>query len=303
MHDLAMESMLPRFEIVGQQDTDPGPYVSLIELWSHPSVVSALGYEFPGIHQITGSCVGAGGGNTLFSLIATEVITLGDIEEISIPFWLLPYGKSRQELGETTEGEGSLGSTFALACRRDGVPDQKTPGLEQPSIKEGLVWGESVEMKWSNGAAIDKKWLEISKHHIVGSTAEIKSSQDARASIRSFYPITFANNNFCDPNSARVRGTSDPVLIGKLDKAGGHQTSLQAVWDHPELGVLFWYQNQWGNVYPIDPRTNRRDGCWIEASTVDRAIRSLDAEVFAFSRFQGFPVQKLDLANLLPRAK
>jgi hypothetical protein len=303
MHTLAMETMLPQFAISGPVGADPGPLVNLLDLWSHPQVMAALGFAFPGIHQITGSCVGAGGGNVLFSLIGVEVIRLNDPEEIAIPFWLFTYGKSREELGERSEGEGSLGSTFALAARKWGVLDQRADGLPQPEKQDGFVWGESVEMKWSNGLAIDQKWIPEGAKNLVKSTAEIKSSAQARDAIRNYYPVTFANNNFCEPNNARVQGSSAPVLVGDLDARGGHQTSLQAVWDHPELGVLFWYQNQWGNAYKGDPATGRKDGCWIKAATVDKAIRSLDAEVYAFSQFDGFPAQSFDIANILPRAE
>lgn len=101
---------MPRFQIVGKKDDDPKK-VCIWELWKHPMVKAALGFEYPGTHQLTGSCVGAGGGNAIFSVICVDAIKNKDPERIIIPFWLLPYGRSRYYLGDRNQGEGSTGGT------------------------------------------------------------------------------------------------------------------------------------------------------------------------------------------------
>jgi len=264
-------------------------------------VVESLEFEFTGTHQLTGSCVGAGGGNVLFTLVAIEVLRLNDPEQIILPFWLYPYGKSRELLGDRSEGEGSLGSTFAQACKQFGVFGNHEPGLPQPENTDGLIWGERVEMKWSNGTAAPRQWVDLAKRFLVRTTTPLKSSAEARDAIRNGYPVTFACNNFMTPGQERVLGSgADSCSVGALSSRGGHQTSLQAVWDHPTLGLLFWNQNQWGNkAYIADPKTGRRDGCWMTAKDFDAAIRGLDAEVFAFSQYDGYPAQTLSWGDAL----
>lgn len=292
--------MPPQFAIRGTAP-DPGPFVNLMEMWRAPDVKSALGFEFTGTHQLTGSCVGAGGGNALFTLVAIEVLRLNQPEQIILPFWLYPYGKSRELLGDRSEGEGSLGSTFAQACKQFGVFGNHEAGLPQPENSDGLVWGERVEMQWSNGAAAPKQWVDLAKRFLVRTTTPLKSSAEARDAIRNGYPVTFACNNYMTPDATRVQGSgADACAVGSLSSRGGHQTSLQAVWDHPTLGLLFWNQNQWGNTaYIADPKTGRRDGCWMTAKDFDTAIRSLDAEVFAFSQYDGYPAQQLSWGDAL----
>lgn len=289
-----LAKMPKRFAITGSAP-DVGPYVNLMDLWKEPQVTQAFGYIFPGVHQITGSCVGAGGGNVLFTLCAIEVIRLNDPEQIILPFWLYPYGKSRELLGDTREGEGSLGSTFAEACKRFGVFSNSESGLPQPQNSDGLVWGKEAEMKWSNGTAAASNWVTLGKTHLVRTTTPLKSSQEVRESIRNGYPVTFASNNYMTPGAERVIGSgADAACVGSLTTYGPHQTSIQAAWDHPTLGLLFWNENQWArNTYKTDPKTGRASGCWMTAKDVDNAIRGLDAEVINFSQYDGYPAQNV----------
>jgi len=295
-NDDALGTMPRLFKLDGVGE-DPGPYVHLMELWKHPEVVKALGFEFPGVKQITGSCVGAGGGNVCFSLSAVEVIRLKEREQIILPFWLFTYGKSRELLGERSEGEGSLGSTFARAAKEFGIFSNHESGLPTPSNTDGLVWGQATEMKWSNGTAIASNWVEVGRRHLVRSTAPIKSSKECRDALANLYPVTFACLNFMTPGAERVIGSgADAACVGSLSTRGPHQTSIQGYWDHPSLGLLLWNENQWArNTYKIDPKTGRSSGCWMTAKDFDNAIRSLDAEVFAFSQHDGYPAQKIDV--------
>lgn len=272
---------------------EAGELVNLMTFWTRPEVVSALGFAFTGTHQLTGSCVGAGGGNTIFSLASIEVLRLGDRERIILPFWLYTYGLSRELMGEPGEGEGSLGSTFAEAVRTFGVLDNAEPELPKPQNSDGLVWGERVEMTWSAGRNISAKWREMGKKHLVQSTADCKSGQEAFDAVMNGYPVTFACQWFVSPNGARQQGSgADACVVGSLDQSGGHQTSLQAAWNHPTLGPLVFNLNQWGlKTYKTDPKTGLGNGCWMKVSEIDRAIRNGYGEVFAFSQFQGFPAQ------------
>jgi hypothetical protein len=303
-HDVAMAMMPDRFALTPTAaEPDPGPFVDLSALWKHERVKAALGFEWPGIRQITGSCVGAGGGNCLFTLSAFEVIRLADPEQIVVPFWLMPYGMSRYLLGDRSEGEGSLGSTFARAVKEYGTLRQDEPTLQLPAFEagNGLSWGQRVELRWSNGAAFSPDVMTLAKRNLVQTTAPVKSAADARTALRNGYPLTFASPWFMTPGAERAHGSgADACVVGALSSSGGHQTSILATWDHPTAGLLFWNENQWGtSTYRACPKMGRGSGCWMTEKDMDRVCRSSQGEVFAFSQYQGFPAQSLPWADIM----
>lgn len=289
-HEAVADSIaaMPRFGIVGAQaEVDR---VCIFELWKHPDVVAALGFEFTGTHQLTGSCVGAGGGNALFSIAAVEVIRLKEPEKIIVPFWLLPYGRSRYYLGDSGQGEGSTGSTFAKAAHDDGVIPADAPGLPSFTHDDGLIWGERAEMSWSDGDAqqtMDR--LPESRKHLVQTTAQCRDADAVREALCNYYPVTCASNYAHD--GGKVQG-NPPVLVGRHSGSWSHQMSMHGWWKHPELGELFYLMNQWGlDAHGTDPSGAPRGGVWITKADVDWICRD-EGEVFAFSQFQGFPAQK-----------
>lgn len=300
-HVAAMVSpVFKRFLVTGPAAPDPAPRVMLRDIWRHPKYAAALGYEWKGTHQFSGSCVWAGAQDVMMTLNAIEVVTLGQPEKLFVPFGLFNYGLSRLRLGDRGEGEGSLGSTFAASCNEDGTLDAAEADLPDPKFGDGFEWGERAEMEWSAGDRIAAKWKQAAKAQPIKSVAELKSARDVREAVRNGYPVTFASNNFIDPGGAAVRGSAEPCVVGSLTSRGGHQTKILGTWDHPELGLLFWNNNNWGlRVYKADPATGLADGCWQTEADVDRAIRSLDAEIFAYSQYQGFPAQSLDWADTM----
>ena len=111
-----------------------------------------------------------------------------------------------------------------------------------------------------------------------------------RQAILNYYPCTDASPKFV--NQPRMQGSQSPAAVGRLDSDGGHQTSILGWWNHPELGELFWYMNQWPrSMYPADPGGGPAGGCWITSLAMDWICRN--GEVYAFSQFQGFPAQEL----------
>ena len=286
-HEDAVGSM-PRFGIMGRAN-EAATKVCLFDFWKHPDTVSALGFAFPGVHQITGSCVGAGGGNVAFTLAAVEVIRLGEPERIIVPFWLLPYGRSRFYLGDRRPGEGSTGSTFARAAREDGFLDARDSRLPTFQNSDGLVWGQSVELSWSDGdESQTTSLLPESRKHLVGTTAQCNSADEVRAAIQNGYPCTCASS-WGGRMQCRVTGSPE-VLLNEHVTTWQHQMSVQAFWEHPSLGELYWIQNQWGlRAHGADPAGGPAGGFWILRKDMDWICRH--GEVFAFSQFQGFPGQ------------
>lgn len=287
-HQNAVNAM-PKFGITGKTNYDTKK-VCLTDTWKHPDVVAALGSPFQGILQKTGCCVGAGGGTMAFSLQAVEITQKGDAEKIIYPYWLVPYGRSRYYMGERSPGDGSTGSTFAKAAKEDGFLDARMEGLPKWSTEDGMwTYGESTEYKWSDGGAIDEKWLTASRKHLVKTVSQCRSADDVREAIVNGYPCTCASMWGC--TSPRVQGTP-AVLLGKRNTSWAHQMSLQAWWEHPELGEIYWLQNQWGqSAHGKCPTGMPLGGMWIPKSEVDWICRD---EVFAFSNYEGYPAQKLN---------
>ena len=283
--DAELRAEMPRFQIDGT-DRFAGEKACLFDFWRHPDTVKALGFEFPGVHQLTGSCVGAGGGNVLFSLLAVEVIRHRDPEQIVVPFWLLPYGWSRYFAGMKRRGEGSWGTTFAKACREVGVLDAKAPGLPPFQNSDGLVWGSGTELEWSDGDDQPRQFVDAAKVHLVKTTAQCRNADDVRAAIVNGYPCTVASDY------AFKAGVQDGVLLARHQGSWAHQMSYQAWWDHPVHGEIFWEHNQWGKrAHGICPTGAPPGGAWVKKKDVEYCCRQ--NEVFAFSQFSGLPAQTI----------
>jgi hypothetical protein len=284
---------MPSFGITGN-DQGNDEKVLLYELWKHPEVVAANGRAFSGIYQKSGSCVGAGGGTVIATLSFVEVVRLGDPEQALIPFWLLPYGRSRFYGGMRGPGEGSFGSAFAEAMLKDGIIPANISNLPQPTEDDGmLTWGKPAEMTWSAGDRISEDWLTQSRRHLVKTAAKLSNADQVRDAIRNGYPVTCAS--MYAHNGGTVTGTPQ-VLLGRRSGSWAHQMSIMAWWNHPTLGDIFYLMNQWGQgAHGTCPSGAPRGGVWITKADMDWICRD---EVFAFSQFSGFPATTFNWANM-----
>lgn len=281
--------LLPRFAITGTPNRDvyDADKVDLTATWKHPDVVAANGSIFTGTHQLTGSCVGAGGGNMWTTLAFVDALVRGEAEIPKVVFWLLPYGRSRYYLGDRSPGEGSTGSTFAKAAVEDGTLEYDRQGLPQPTKDDGWVWGRAAEMKFSDGDNPDTMaLLPTSKAFTIKTAAPCKDHGDVREAIVNGYSVTVASMYAHD--GGKVQGSGkDACLLARRTGSWSHQMSILAWWKHPQFGELFWLMNQWGlNAHGTCPSGMPRGGVWITAADVDWICRD---EAFAFSGNNGFP--------------
>lgn len=281
------QAIMPRFQITGKSlSADPTVKEALLfKLWNHPHVITANGHAYTGVHQITGSCVGAGGGNAVMTLLAIQAITLRRPEVALVPFWLLPYGRSRFYIGDRNPGEGSTGATFAKALLEDGFIPAKSPGLPPYTTDDGLTWGSKVELAWSDGDAPQTiALLPKSRLHLVQTAARAVDHNDVREGIINGYPATCASGYAHD--GGKVQG-NPPVLLARRRGSWSHQMSHLAWILHPEFGELFWCMNQWGlRAHGICPTGAPPGGVWITAEDVDYQCRD---EVYLLSGAKGFP--------------
>ncbi len=237
------------------------------------------------------NCVGNGLGQALRYLSAVEVVRLKDPEQVILPFWLIPYGRSRYYGGMRGRGEGSFGSTAAKAIMVDGVVPYNTAGLEQPTMNEndGITWGSSAEMKWSDGGAISEDWLSKSRKHLVKSAANCPNADAAWEAVSNWYPLTIASN-WGGQMKPSVQG-SPGVLLNKRVTSWAHQMCVIGRYRHPTLGKLFYVLNSWGpRTHGTCPSGAPPGGFWITFAEMDYICRQQEA--FILSQFNGFPSQQ-----------
>lgn len=269
-----------------------GDSIRLFDFWKHPVVVADVGLTFTRIHQITGSCVWAGGTNAVFSTIAVQRLAADSPTKAFLPFTLQNYGMSRHYMGDDGAGEGSMGSTFAKSLTTDGIRDwAPDAGLPTYTTSDGISVAKGVEMAWSSYRDADiSKVLQMSKQHLFGSAAECTTTDQIAAMIANGYGVSFACDRFIG-NGEIVGDGKDACVMGKWDSRGGHQESIHAVWEHPTLGRLFWVQNNWpGDTYPIDPAGGPVCGVWVLDDDVTAALE-YNAEVYGLSHLNWFPAQ------------
>lgn len=247
-----------------------------------------LPYNF----QQTGSCVGAGGGNMAKTLMCVE-IQQGELEEYKEIWWPFTYGRSRYRAGMTTPGEGSQGSTWAEAATQDGLfVREEKPGLPEFQNDQGwLKISGSTEVSWSDGDA--KQTIEckdLGLLHLIGKAVPIKNADEGKAALANGYPLTQASNF----GTRGPKKTGNPeVMLAKWDGSWSHQTYIDEAWDHPSLGLIFRWGNNWGKTAHGAPTQGEPwGGFYIEASTFDQICKG--REVFAFSGFSGFKVRSID---------
>lgn len=289
-HDAAI-AMMPRFSLPVPQ-LAKGESVRLYDLWKHPDVVRDVGFPFTRVWQKTGSCVWAGGTAAVMTSIAGQRAASTSPTKAFLPFTLHNYAMSRHYMGDDGQGEGSMGSTFGKSLTADGVRDwlAGTDGMPAYSHDDDAVGVTSRdEMSWSSYRNSNIGRIEqVSKAHLFGTAAECKSTQDIKAMNLNGYGVSFACNNYIGHASVQGSG-ADACVVGYWDGRGGHQQSVHGYWEHPNLGPLFWVQNNWpGSTYPRDPAGGPVCGCWVTEAHVEAALR-LDAEVYGLSHLNWFP--------------
>lgn len=266
---------MPRFSAARAVNETPDK-VDLTEIWSHKKVVEDIGMAFPGLRQVEGSCVGVGLGTVIFTVGAIGAIEWFDLEKIVIPFWLVPYARSRLYCGLTSPGDGSMGSTAAKAALEDGCSDARAQGLPTFTTNDMLCWGSSVEIGWSDGDAPNiVAQLPISRQRKCREVNPVRTTDEVEQSIRSLCPLTTASTLIPDP-----RIEADGEAYGRVSRSGGHQTSIMGVWRHPQKGLLFKYQNQWGLNW------GKRSACWIPAADLQAMIDDGE-ETYSFKYHDG----------------
>lgn len=282
---------MPKFQLIGNYREEKGKWF----LWEFAKRVNG-GKHIRYVNQVTGSCVGAGGGNAVKTLAHVEIAN-GDPEEWPKDefWWLYTYGQSRKRAGLGGRGEGSFGSAYAEAIVKDGIffrTEGKEANASLPDYEYRDGWirlPQSVEMEWSDGASKNiEPFKSLGLKHLVKTAAKINSSDEAKAAIANGYPITIASNF----GTRTIRAQGNPqVQLAEWDDRWPHQMHCCACWDHPDLGLIFYILNNWGSdAHPNPLNDEPPGGFWIRASTFDLMLKD---EGFALSALNGFLVREL----------
>lgn len=272
-----------------------GEKIILGRLWADPRVTQDVGgFTFNRFHQITGSCVGASLGTALFALIAIQRCISQNPTKAFIPWWLFNYGRGRTMAGFRGQGEGSIVSTQTQQVTTEGVIDAASPGLPKFTDQDGLVVSRQTEMAWSDGKT-GAPLVEAARVHPLGTAAAVNDSDGVYGGIVNGYPYVFGCDNFVPDGHVKGSG-SDAYVTGTFARRGGHATGIHGVWEHPNDGTLFLYQNNWPrSVYPQDPN-NLTPPCslWLPEKELNRTWAQLSGknEGFLLSHLSWFPVQQ-----------
>lgn len=310
------------------RDSDPSedvPEIKGNKAVLYPEVKLAYGYYLYS-WQMIGSCVEAGGQNGLITRQAQEIIHAARHEAAEIPFCWIAYAAARSDGSPNrSEGDGASGTLFAKYLNELGIPSNNTPGLPKPQLIPvenrddafAIVYSPAsldqiaqfdpdrmqprivaqYELQFSAIKNIKQEWIEAAKKHPI-KYVRCNSAEDVKRELKRRRPI-LAAGDWGGLLQCPMQG-SPGVLLNRRAGSWGHQQSINGWWEHPTLGDIFRWQNQWyflrknkavsmhGECPPDEPP----GGYWTRASDVDYQART--GEVFAIHGLEGYTEGSID---------
>jgi hypothetical protein len=292
-NDAHAAAMLHRAAFNLPHDTLPvGTKVMLTDLWKDPDVIADIGQPFTGFFQFTGSCVSVSTGNAIVTLSASQRKFATNPTKAVVPFHLFYYGVCRGAEGDHGQGEGAVDSVMFQTLIKNGVLDSATSGLPKYSVDPADGWqlSKTIEMQWSDPSGPCTKWTAQAQQFPLGSAATLNSTADIIAAICNGYPVL----DGCDEYVGTGVVDSNGVCLGKYDGQGGHSTCYLGYWNHPVLGNLLLYSNQWaGDTYPDDTSGKGRCTCWVKEADAAKlfSLGGSGGETAALSHLTYLPAQ------------
>lgn len=311
------------------RDHDPKEDVPEIKgdkvfLW--PEVKLAFGF-YLFAWQMIGSCVETGGQNGMIVRMSQEIIHAARHEAAEIPFCWLAYAAARSEGNPNTrEGDGASGTLFAKYLRDLGIPSNNTQGLPRPQLIPidkrddafAIVYSPGsldeirrfdpdrmqprivaeYELQFSAIKNIKQEWIDTAKKHPI-QFIRCTSAEQVKTELRRRRPI-LAAGDWGGLLKCPLQGTPG-ILLNRRAGTWGHQQSINGFWNHPTLGEVFRWQNQWYYLNDNDravsmhgecPADEPPGGYWTKPSDVDYQART--GEVFAIHGFEGYSEGDVD---------
>lgn len=235
------------------------------------------GHHLPTFRQQTGDCVAAGLAQAGARLQVAEIAAL--YQEELLKLWHVPfiYGISRVQIGGgQIPGPGSTGAWGAAAVRRYGVLFASDPDVPKYSGRLSDQWGERP--------GPPEKFQAIAKDNPVRSTAQLSTLEQVRHALCNYYPVTIASSQGFKMRPEEREGFHVFIPSGSWS----HQMSLLAWMDQPFKAA--YRLNSWGpDAHGTPLNQEPPGGAWCTADCLELELRSSHSELFAYSKFEGFP--------------
>lgn len=302
---------------------DPGEDVPEMKgdkvfLWE--AVKQVYGY-YPFNWQLIGSCVNGGGQNGLITRQSLEILHGTRHEVAKIPFTFVAYAMARGM--NRAEGGGASCTLFAQHLRDTGTPPFDTPGLPAPHLipikgrddakvicyspctvadierlgtdirTSGGRKVAGYELQFSTGRNLKQEWIQASNQHKL-QIIQCRSADDVKRELRRGRPVLSGGD--WGGRTQNLNYAGEPrVLFNERADTWQHQQSILGFWEHPTLGTIFFWLNQWyyldrGVAVPMHGVVTIGEppgGYWTSAKDVDYQART--GEVFSIHTFDGYP--------------
>lgn len=252
------------------------------------------------------NCVGAGAAQAYADSALGDVVHRGDREEVKLCYPWATYGVGREIGGMRGTGSGSFGGAQAKAVRPStfGMLEIDDSRLPQPRyIHDGtwVEWSKSTELEWSHPRAWPIPRSELSttaSKYGMHTITQIKSTDEWVQLLAQGYGVTLASMFGTRPRVEKG------VLVGRWNASWAHQMSSAGYWLHPELGLLFLINNQWGpsahGKCPVLSPIGVLGSFWMPEKDAAKVVRT--GEVIGHSSTGGFNLRTIDWSNFFTTA-
>lgn len=252
------------------------------------------------IWQQEGSCVGAAGAFSYTQTMCGDAVYRQTGEAIKDVFPWATWGIGRRLAGMNRRGAGSYGAAQAKAVSEWGMLAADDSRLPQPTNRDGwLVWSGKIELDYSYPAQwpVSERDLEAdASKHQMGYVAQIQKWEELMQALAQGYGVTVASMFGTKPV---VR---DGFLVGEWTTSWAHQMTVDGYHEHPNLGILVKWQNQWGPAaHPACPFLSPkgiRGAFWTTKATFEKVMQSRGAEVFVHGNSGDWPGRNIDWGSL-----
>lgn len=267
-------------------------------LWEYVRLANG-GKLCPFSYQLTGSCVNSGGQNAALVRAAVECVTLSAPEVFKIPFTLAAYGYSRYLFGDNTEGEGSSGDQMAKALQVVGACPVDHASVPKPNLTDSaLYYSKDVEFHYSAWKNCPQPVRDASKPFNF-KFGVVKTLDEAERELRRGRPLTWAGN-WGGRMECGYKGTGENRVLwnGGRNDSWSHQQSVLGVWHNPELGRIWYVQNNWfyrrtaggalQSVHGTPAHDEPPGGYWIGDADMSYQLNYKWGEVRSLMDFSGY---------------